>query len=84
MFPEVSIYCISFSTPQVSRIIFRWDVMPLDLVVLLDVVHSVCNELMILPWTLDPIVLRLSPASSEFHVVGLKAACMFVMRFTAM
>lgn len=41
MFPEEAIHCISSSTPQEGGIIFRWDVMPLDVVVLLDLVRSV-------------------------------------------
>ena len=50
---HVSIHCISSSTTRVGRIIFRWDMIPLDLVVLLDLVDSVWNQLSILPLTLD-------------------------------
>ena len=41
MIPEVVVDHIPSSTPQVCWIVFGWDVMLTDVLVLLDLVHSV-------------------------------------------
>lgn len=41
MILEVVVDHIPSSTPQVCWIVFGWDVMPTDVLVLLDLVHSV-------------------------------------------
>lgn len=55
MLPEVVVDRISSSTSQVGWIVFSWDMVPLDLFMLLDLMNSVRNELSILPLSLDPV-----------------------------